>query len=166
MEEYARVVFIDADALVLRDLDVLFQYPEFCAAPNVYESMADFTRLNSGVFVAQPSQATYAAILARLDAPGAFWRRTDQSFLQDFFPGWHGLPVYCNLLQYVWFNLPDLWDWASVRVLHFQYEKPWQEHAKADRVRPLIDLWQAFLTGENIPPDIAALPGPGAPCAS
>jgi alpha-N-acetylglucosamine transferase len=167
MEEYARVVFIDADALVLRNIDILFQYPEFSAAPNVYESVADFTRLNSGVFVAAPSHATFAAMLARLDAPGAFWRRTDQSFLEDFFPGWHGLPVYCNLLQYVWFNMPDLWDWASARVLHFQYEKPWADHAKADRLRPLIDLWHAYLTGENIPADLAALPGPGAhACAS
>jgi alpha-N-acetylglucosamine transferase len=165
MEEYARVVFIDADALALRNLDILFDYPEFSAAPNVYESLADFTRLNSGVFVAKPARATFAAMLARLDAPGAFWRRTDQSFLQEFFPGWHGLPVYCNLLQYVWFNLPELWDWGSARVLHYQYEKPWQEHAKAERLRPLIDLWHAYFTGENIP-DLATLPGPGAPCSS
>ncbi len=45
-------------------------------------------------------------MLERLDAPGAFWRRTDQTFLQDFFPDWHGLPVFYNMLQYVWFNLP------------------------------------------------------------
>lgn len=167
MEEYERVVFIDADALALRNLDILFQYPEFSAAPNVYESLGDFTRLNSGVFVAKPSAETFAAMLSKLDAPGVFWRRTDQTFLQDFFPGWHGLPVYCNLLQYVWFNLPELWDWASVRVLHYQYEKPWQDHAKADQVRPLIDLWRAYLTGENIPADIAGLPGPkGGPCVS
>ena len=50
-------------------------------------------------------------MLARLDAPGAFWKRTDQTFLQTFFPDWQGLPVYDNLLQYVWFNLPELWDW-------------------------------------------------------
>lgn len=167
MEEYARVLFIDADALALRNIDILFDYPEFSAAPNVYESLADFTRLNSGVFVAAPSRATFAAMLARLDAPGAFWRRTDQSFLQDFFPGWHGLSVYCNLLQYVWFNLPDLWDWGSIRVLHYQYEKPWQPHAKAERLRPLIDLWRAYLTGEGIPADLSALPGPkAAECAS
>ena len=51
-------------------------------------------------------------MLARLDAPGAFWPRTDQTFLQAFFPDWHGLPIYDNLLQYVWFTLPELWDWT------------------------------------------------------
>ena len=67
---YERVVFLDADTLVLRPIDRLFDYPEFSAAPNVYESLADFRRLNSGVFAARPPAATFAAMLARLDVPG------------------------------------------------------------------------------------------------
>ncbi len=139
---------------------MLFEYPEFCAAPNVYESLADFHRMNSGVFTARPDPATFEAMLARLDRPGAFWRRTDQTFLQDFFPRWHGLPVFCNMLQYVWFNLPELWSWEAIRVLHFQYEKPWQaDNPKADRLRPLIDLWQAYAGDEPVP-DPTTLPAP------
>ena len=158
--DYERVVFIDADALVLRPCDRLFDYPEFCAAPNVYESLADFGRMNSGVFTARPSPATFRAMLARLDSPGAFWRRTDQTFMQEFFPDWHGLPVFFNMLQYVWFNLPELWDWEQIRILHYQYEKPWQpDHAKADRLAPLIDLWRAY-AGDGPVPDLAALPRP------
>jgi alpha-N-acetylglucosamine transferase len=158
---YERVVFIDADAIVLRPLDRLFEYPEFSAAPNVYEGLADFGRLNSGVFAARPSQATFAAMLARLDAPGAFWKRTDQTFLEAFFPAWHGLPVYDNMLQYVWFNLPELWDWRQIRVLHFQYEKPWDPaNPKRKRLATLIDLWRAYHDGGAIP-DLASLPSPG-----
>ncbi|CAM4136263.1 glycosyltransferase [Palleronia rufa] len=158
---YDRVVFLDADTLVLRNIDKLFAYPEFCAAPNVYESLSDFHRMNSGVFTARPSQATFEAMLTRLDTPGAFWRRTDQSFLQAFFPDWHGLPVTMNMLQYVWFNLPELWSWDAVHVLHYQYEKPWQDHSRADRLRPLIDLWRRYEAGDT--PDLSALPRP---CAS
>ncbi|AXC48881.1 glycosyl transferase [Paracoccus suum] len=158
--DYARVVFIDADAIVLKSVDRLFDYPEFSAAPNVYESLADFHRLNSGVFTARPDAETFAAMLARLDVPDAFWRRTDQTFLEAFFPDWHGLPVFDNMLQYVWFNLPGLWSWKDIRILHFQYEKPWQDHAKADRVRPLIELWRGFAEGRDAP-DIAGLKGPG-----
>jgi alpha-N-acetylglucosamine transferase len=163
MSEYERVVFIDADAIVVRNIDKLFGYPEFSAAPNVYESLADFNRMNSGVFVARPSEATFEAILAKLDAPDAFWRRTDQTFLQSFFPDWHGLPVTMNMLQYVWFNMPELWDWASVRVVHYQYEKPWEDnHPKADRLKPLIDLWHAYHSGVGIP-DIDTLANPARP---
>lgn len=162
MEEYGRVVFLDADTLVIRNIDRLFAYPEFSAAPNVYESLADFRRLNSGVFVAAPSRATFAAMLEKLDAPDAWWPRTDQTFLQSFFPDWHGLPVFFNMLQYVWFNLPALWDWGSISVIHFQYEKPWEkDHPKASRLKPLIDLWHAYASGDSIP-DLATLPGPDA----
>ncbi|MEC9344042.1 MAG: glycosyltransferase [Pseudomonadota bacterium] len=160
MTAYDRVVFLDADTLVLRNIDRLFAFPEFSAAPNVYESLGDFHRLNSGVFVARPSQATFDDMLARLDRPDAFWRRTDQTFLQEFFPDWHGLPVIFNMLQYVWFNLPGLWHWPSIAVLHYQYEKPWEkDHPRAAELAPLIELWHAFHEGRAIP-DIARLPDP------
>lgn len=158
--DYERVVFIDADAIVLQNIDRLFDYPEFSAAPNVYESLGDFHRLNSGVFTARPSQVTFQAMLQRLDQPGRFWRRTDQTFLQEFFPNWHGLPVFDNMLQYVWLNLPELWRWQDIRVLHFQYEKPWQDHAKADSLRVLIDLWRAHAADGPVP-DLRDLPAPG-----
>jgi alpha-N-acetylglucosamine transferase len=160
LTEYETVVFIDADALVVRNIDRLFDYPEFSAAPNVYETLADFHRLNSGVFVAKPSLVTFAAMLDRLDAPEAHWRRTDQTFLETFFPDWHGLPVFMNMLQYVWFNLPELWDWRSVHVIHYQYEKPWEkDHPRSEQLKPLIDLWQAYHSGQDIP-DIDRLPNP------
>lgn len=158
--EYEAVVFIDADALVLQNCDKLFAYPEFCAAPNVYESLADFHRMNSGVFTARPSDATFAAMLETLDQPGAFWRRTDQTFLQTYFSDWNGLPVFYNMLQYVWFAMPALWDWSAIRILHFQYEKPWQtDHPKASQLAPLIALWHDYAEGRDIPP-LAALPAP------
>ncbi|AGB72301.1 putative glycosyltransferase [Rhizobium tropici CIAT 899] len=160
--EYDTCVFIDADALVLRNVDRLFDYPEFSAAPNVYESLADFHRLNSGVFVAKPSLATFRHMLERLDCPDVFWRRTDQTFLEAFFPDWHGLPVFMNMLQYVWFSMPELWNWNSVSILHYQYEKPWeQNHPKAEQLKPLIELWHSFHSGQNMP-DIATLANPKA----
>ena len=161
--EYQRCIFIDADALVLKNIDQLFLYPQFSAAPNVYESLSDFHRLNSGVFVAEPSLETFSDMLRALDQPDVFWRRTDQTFLQSYFPDWHGLPVFFNMLQYVWFNMPELWDWSSIGVLHYQYEKPWETgHPRSQQLMPLMDLWHAYLSGENIP-DIASLPNPVKP---
>jgi alpha-N-acetylglucosamine transferase len=157
--DYDACVFIDADAIVLRPVDKLFDFPEFCAAPNVYDGLDGFGRMNSGVFTARPDPATFAAMMARLDRPGAFWRRTDQTFLQEYFPDWQGLSIHHNLLQYVWTHMPQLWDWTQIRILHFQYEKPWQDHPKADSLRPLIDLWRQIAAGGPLP-DLNALPGP------
>ena len=53
LTEYDRCIFLDADTLVLKNIDRLFEYPEFAAAPNVYERLGDFHRLNSGVFAGE-----------------------------------------------------------------------------------------------------------------
>lgn len=156
--DYQRLVFLDADTLVVRSIDALFAYPELCAAPNLYETLTDFRRMNSGVFTARPDPRTFEAMLACLDAPNAFWRRTDQTFLEAFWPGWHGLPYTCNTLQYVYFNLPELWHWPQIRVVHYQYEKPWQpEHPRRAQLQPLIDLWWQVLEGGEIPEALPAL---------
>ncbi len=161
LTEFERVVFLDADTLVVQNIDRLFGYPEFSAAPNVYASLADFHRLNSGVFVAQPSGDTFARMLRHLDRPDVFWRRTDQTFLQDFFPSWHGLPYIYNTLQYVWFNLPDLWSWPQIHVIHYQYEKPWQaDHPRRTQLAPLIDLWRQVNEHGTLP---EPLPQPATP---
>jgi hypothetical protein len=107
LEEYDKIVFLDADAIVVKPIDVLFKFPEFSGAPNLYEELADFHRLNSGVFVAEPSRATYESLVSALDQPGVFWRRTDQTFLETYFPDWHKLPYTFNTMQYVYFNLPS-----------------------------------------------------------
>lgn len=159
--DYERCVFIDADAVVLRPVDKLFDMPELCAAPNVYDGLDGFHRMNSGVFTARPDTGTYREMLACLDRPRVFWRRTDQTFLQDFFPDWHGLSVHHNLLQYVWIHMPELWNWDEVRILHYQYEKPWQDHDKAHLLRPLIDLWRAIAAGHPVP-DLSAQARPAA----
>lgn len=159
--DYDRCVFIDADAVVLRPVDKLFEFPEFCAAPNVYDGLDGFHRMNSGVFTARPDQRTYRDMLAQLDQPGMFWRRTDQTFLQNYFPDWGGLSVHHNTLQYVWLNMPELWSWEDIRILHFQYEKPWQDHDKVPLLRPLIDLWRAIANDQPVP-DLSAQARPAA----
>lgn len=154
---FDRIVFLDADAVVLRPIDKLFGYPEFSAAPNLYAELADMHRLNSGVFVAEPSKRTFDTMLEVLDSPDAFWRRTDQTFLESFFPDWHGLPYIYNTLQYIYLNLPDLWRWDAVKVLHYQYEKPWDRtHDKREQLAPLISVWWALLEGRRLPEPIPA----------
>jgi len=161
LDRYERIVFIDADALVIKNIDKLFGYPEFSAAPNLYSELADIHRLNSGVFVARPDLATFRQMLQKLDTPGVFWRRTDQTFLEAFFSDWHGLPYIYNTLQYVYFNLPELWHPTQIRVLHYQYEKPWQtDHPKRKQLQPLIDLWQQVADGGPMPEELPATTAP------
>lgn len=157
-EEFDAVVFVDADAIVVKDISKLFDYPEFSAAPNLYETLADMHRLNSGVFVAKPRRQTFESMCEVLEEPNRFWRRTDQTFLEHYFPDWHGLPYTFNALQYIFFNLPELWRWDAIRVVHYQYEKPWEKaHPKYELLKPLIDLWFSVLEDGDIPDEITPL---------
>jgi alpha-N-acetylglucosamine transferase len=159
LADYDKIVFLDADAVVVKPIDMLFGFPEFAGAPNVYQELADFHRLNSGVFVAEPSTTTYERLVKRLDQPGVFWRRTDQTFLETFFPDWHKLPYTFNTMQYVYFNLPELWVWKSIRVVHYQYEKPWSQHnPKRHLLQPVIDLWWRMFDGEPPPAELPVVP--------
>jgi alpha-N-acetylglucosamine transferase len=158
LEDYDKIVFLDADAVVVKPIDMLFGFPEFAGAPNVYEELADFHRLNSGVFVAKPSRATYERLIEAVDQPSVFWRRTDQTFLETFFPDWHKLPYTFNTMQYVYFNLPDLWVWRSIRVVHYQYEKPWSaQNPKQHLLGPVIDLWWTLFEGRPPPAELPVL---------
>lgn len=162
--EFDKLVFLDADTVAIRNIDGLFEYPAFSAAPNLYESLSDFHRINSGVMVLEPSRMVFEAMLLALDAPGAYWPRTDQTFLGEFFKRGTtaplGLPYFFNTLQYLWFNLPDLWHWPSVHLIHYQFEKPWDESSfegsQKSRIRrrllaPLVDLWHSVDTLSGLP---------------
>lgn len=157
LEGVTRAVFLDADVLVVRNIDRLFDYPELCAAPNLYTTLTDMRRMNSGVFTARPDPRTFERMWAALIEPEAFWPRTDQTFLERFWPDWHGLPYTYNTLQYLFLNLPELWHWPSIRVVHYQYEKPWQaEHPRRAALRPLIELWWRVHDGKPPPADLPA----------
>ncbi len=155
LEQFDKVVFLDADTIVVKNIDLLFEYPSFLAAPNLYAGPADFHRMNSGVFTAAPSHKMFSSMLLEIDRPGAYWPRTDQSFLESYFNARQGftlgLPYTYNTLQYLWFNMPELWHWETIHVVHYQFEKPWDEscfeHSEVSRLRrvllaPLIDLWR------------------------
>lgn len=142
LEEYERVAFIDADAIALQNPDEIFEFEPFAGAPNEYLRDDPVRRLNSGVFVAEPDRSSFERLLSCLDSPDAYWRRTDQSFLQMMFPNWDRLPIRFNTLQYLWLNRPEVWNWDEIIVLHYQYEKPWDlNHGKTGALGPLIELW-------------------------
>lgn len=74
LTHYRKLVFLDADTLPLRPIDDLFDRPSFSAAPDV--GWPDC--FNSGVFVAEPSEATYQGLKAMACARGSFDGKTHE----------------------------------------------------------------------------------------
>lgn len=66
--QYQKCVFLDADCLVIKNVDELFERDEFSAAPDV--GWPDC--FNSGVFVFRPSLETYANLIAFAASTGSF----------------------------------------------------------------------------------------------
>lgn len=119
LEEYSKVVFLDADVLPLRLVDELFDRPEFSAAPDA--GWPDC--FNSGVFVAIPNKDTYAELCDLATSKGSF-DGGDQGLLNTYFDSWstsssdHRLPFIYNTTPTAvyrydqFFHISDKGNWG------------------------------------------------------
>lgn len=83
LEQFEKCVFLDADCLVLKNIDDLFERDEFSAAADV--GWPDC--FNSGVFVFRPSADTYNNLVQFAVQTGSF-DGGDQGLLNLYFSNW------------------------------------------------------------------------------
>ncbi|XP_044579418.1 titin isoform X4 [Cotesia glomerata] len=156
LTQYEKCVFIDADALVIRNCDELFEREELSAAPDV--GWPDC--FNSGVFVFKPSQQTFASLTAFATSKGSF-DGGDQGLLNLYFSDWahkdisKHLPFIYNMCSTASYSyLPAYKQFGSeIRIIHFiGSTKPWLQyfdtqtslvHPSSDsqHLQSLLQLW-------------------------
>jgi len=130
-----RVVLLDADTLVLKNVDDLFARSGFAAAPDFF--LPD--RFNSGVMVLEPSAETFRHMIAALSIAGSY-DGGDQGFLNTFFADWyampvvHRLPVGYNMAHFIYQFLrghPTLKATLEreTKIVHYMVQKPWEAKA-------------------------------------
>ena len=165
--EYERVVYIDADALVLDSVDELFERPlgdapgAFAAAPDVFPP----DRFNAGVLALRPDAAVFAELCAAaVETPS--YDGGDTGFLNAHYPGWFAMPAANRLpfgynaqrtLHWMTFaKQPGYWNAVKdKKILHFSSSpKPWQD---AKRKGELEALWWAAYLEFSAPPGVAGL---------
>ena len=124
MTEYSKIVFLDADVMLLRNVDELFEQPELSAVPDLAGVV------NTGVIVAEPNAATFSEMV-QLYFRAPSYNHGDQGFINWYF-GEHlngklnTLPAEYNVVsryqEYsIWDNLK-----ANAKIMHFTSEtKPW-----------------------------------------
>uniref|UniRef100_A0A671SWH4 glycogenin glucosyltransferase n=2 Tax=Sinocyclocheilus anshuiensis TaxID=1608454 RepID=A0A671SWH4_9TELE len=129
LTEYSKCVFMDADTLVLSNIDELFEREELSAAPD--PGWPDC--FNSGVFVFHPSNETYGKLLTTCSENGSF-DGGDQGILNSFFSDWatadisKHLPFIYNLSSIaIYTYLPAFKQYGhDAKVVHFLGKvKPW-----------------------------------------
>ncbi|KAK2640456.1 hypothetical protein Ddye_028251 [Dipteronia dyeriana] len=117
--KYDKVIFIDADLLILKNIDHLFVLPELSAAAN------DLTLFNSGLMVVEPSLCKFEDMMLKSFKIGSY-NGGDQGFLNEIFTWWHRLPKKMNTLKM--FNKPEdekheIQD--NLYAIHYLGLKPW-----------------------------------------
>ncbi|KAL1006263.1 hypothetical protein UPYG_G00069900 [Umbra pygmaea] len=129
LTHYSKCVFMDADTLVLQNIDELFDRGELSASPD--PGWPDC--FNSGVFVFQPSNETYGKLLEYCTEHGSF-DGGDQGILNGYFSNWatadisKHLPFIYNLSSIaIYTYLPAFKQYGSnAKVVHFLGKnKPW-----------------------------------------
>ncbi|XP_063306238.1 glycogenin-2 isoform X1 [Pelobates fuscus] len=129
LTRYTKCVYMDADTIVLCNIDELFDRDELSAAPD--SGWPDC--FNSGVFVFKPSVETFNSLLQFADNHGSF-DGGDQGLLNSFFNNWavsdihKHLPFIYNLsISSVYTYSPAFKQFGSeAKVVHFiGTPKPW-----------------------------------------
>ncbi|XP_076339756.1 glycogenin-1-like isoform X2 [Tachypleus tridentatus] len=129
LTQFKKCVFLDADTLVLRNCDELFNREELSAVPDI--GWPDC--FNSGVFVFKPSDEMYKALVAFAKEKGSF-DGGDQGLLNLFFQDWatkdisHHLSFLYNMNSNACYTyLPAFKKFGNeVKIVHFLGEmKPW-----------------------------------------
>lgn len=136
--EYDLVVYLDADTLVLTDLDHLFEdHADTDEASIVAASDSGWPDVfNSGVFVAKPSSSTFEKLVELSSDPENSFDGADQGLLNEHFniatkgKNWTRLPflynVTTNLGQHYEFLPAFTKFFKDIKLLHFiGSSKPW-----------------------------------------
>ncbi|XP_028813634.1 glycogenin-1-like [Denticeps clupeoides] len=129
LTQYSKCVFMDADTMVVSNVDELFDREELSAAPD--PGWPDC--FNSGVFVFRPSDETYNKLLRFCAEHGSF-DGGDQGVLNSFFSDWataditKHLPFIYNLSSVAIYTYTPAFKQygGNAKVVHFLGKtKPW-----------------------------------------
>ncbi|KAL3516093.1 hypothetical protein ACH5RR_022995 [Cinchona calisaya] len=121
LTEYDKVMFIDSDLLVLKNLDEFFLYPQLSAAENSRHLF------NSGVMLIEPSKCKFETMMEKRLTIVSY-NGGDQGFLNEIFRWWHRWPTKANFLKdfsNIDIGGPDHQYPKDTHAMHFLGVKPW-----------------------------------------
>ncbi|GAV61673.1 Glyco_transf_8 domain-containing protein [Cephalotus follicularis] len=128
LTDYDKIIFIDADLIILRNIDFLFGMPEISATGN------NGTLFNSGVMVIEPSNCTFQLLMDHINEIESY-NGGDQGYLNEIFTWWHRIPRHINFLKHFWIGDDEQVKKMKTHlfgaeppilyVLHYLGLKPW-----------------------------------------
>lgn len=163
MCEYEKIVLLDADMVVMRNLDSLFAKPHMSCA--FAETLRDKRiRLNSGLIVLEPSQELYNTMVSAIIPTKELLKGKsigDQNVFRYVYPDWpcqnelHLEPVYnCYNTDIDEFIEKNIFSFNDIYVVHYTLTKPWEIDDKVllkQKVLSLLNVYkQKYLLKSNL----------------
>lgn len=97
LTQFDKIVFVDADMLLLQNIDHLFEYPSLSATTGGKAAHPEYTEFNSGLLVVEPSENTFQNLLECIEP--SIKRKTalglgygDQDVFNEFYSDWDDKP--------------------------------------------------------------------------
>jgi len=134
LEQYDKAIYLDADMLLLDNIDELFDIPgNFSAAPDGFPPHL----FNSGLMVLTPNRETYLDLIEKSSQLPSY-DDADQGFLNSYYSDWFEsdnpymrLHTRYNTKASTWcYNKYGLVGVFPIKVVHFTgcVMKPWQQN--------------------------------------
>jgi glycogenin len=159
LTQFDKIVYLDADMLILQNIDDLFEQPHMSAVDmgEKLPELATWNRLNTGLLVIEPSLELFNDMLSKV---GKIEKKvaspSDEDFLQAYYPDWANqqqlhLDSGYNIFSYYWKRYHQLYgyDFSSdrkpIKIVHYIGEnKPWLSY-KTEREMSLFQSAYRFL---------------------
>lgn len=144
LAQFDKIVYIDNDTQIFKNLDFLFDCPHMSAVQDTYGKQKQFC---SGLMVIEPSHELYDSLMEHTkrfmlesqmisNAPYPQYVFSglihDQLILQTFYNDWHlkkelHLPIYCHTwTTYFSDNNSNIDELSNVYAMHYIDAKPWK----------------------------------------
>jgi lipopolysaccharide biosynthesis glycosyltransferase len=149
MLDYDRLVYVDADCIVRKSIDDLFDGNETLVAPDWGIEITE--QFNSGLIAFTPSHELRELVFASIDNAGSY-DGGDQGYLNIILKDRHKrLPPEYNTLKRLVVSHPHIINYNDVKVFHYVGKKPWELESCSREFGDYDMDWSSYLTQADIP---------------
>ena len=159
LTQFSKIVYLDADLYIMKNIDDLFERPHLSAVQDlcgfVLDDPNNHKNFNSGVMVVEPGTEDYQALIGILNNHDFGDRLIhDQLIMWEYWKDWADrkelhLPNYYNIwTSYFWPEDPYFAYPHDIKVLHIIDKKPWLQSKEYFRqfdnsyhIYMLLNLW-------------------------
>jgi len=143
--DFGRLVFLDSDMMIMRDVSEMVTFPDFSTAPGQSVPCETHHGINGGVLIFRPNITLFDELIEFSKIREQDWRQAEQQLLGYFYykryrHNFHLISGLYNISMRSCMCLTPVVLSDHVRIIHFYSgRKPW-EHSIEEWKNPTFDL--------------------------